>query len=305
MRHQNQGFTVIELLVASSVALILLLFVGNILSSVLKIQAREDQNIPVQQALRASMEVIAQELRDSIGPRVVYANMNGAGGILPSGLPTSSNTSVTVLVPQPNSTFVVTPPVGYPGTNSLSARTSTIINQGTITDSSAASQNCNSVFLGSEYGVFYSTQNTTFQTDATRAPDAFRIFQTAPTVPCTGTSPVILNHPTTPLPLVTWNPNTYMVKVSPVTYYVASGNLYRQLAGQTAQVVAFNISNMTLTYLPDNIVSGLTNCSVPNVFTLAPGCTPRSINLTLTSVPQKTAVRGAKPLTASQIIFLR
>ena len=44
MRRQNQGFTVIELLVASSVALILLLFVGNILSSVLKIQAREDQN---------------------------------------------------------------------------------------------------------------------------------------------------------------------------------------------------------------------------------------------------------------------
>lgn len=88
--RRTQGFTIVELLVASVIALLLLLLVGNTLSSVLRLQAREDQNIPVQQALRGSIEAVAQELRDSIGPRVVYPDMNGTGSTVPAGLPGSA-----------------------------------------------------------------------------------------------------------------------------------------------------------------------------------------------------------------------
>jgi type II secretory pathway pseudopilin PulG len=303
--RRTQGFTIVELLVASVIALLLLLLVGSTLSSVLRLQAREDQNIPVQQALRGSIEAVAQELRDSIGPRVVYPDMNGTGSTVPAGLPLSSATSITILVPQANTTFVVTPPLLYPNTTSLLARTSSIITDGSLADTPAASQQCAAVFTGSDYGVFYSTLNTDLQTNAQRSPDAYRVFQTAATTPCLGVGTVTLNHPNTLLPIAGWNPNTYVVRVTPVTYYVSSNVLYRRLAGQAAQVVAFNISSMTLSYLPENTVSGVTNCSVSGVFTSVPGCTPRSVNLTLTSVPQSTAVKGARSLTASQIIFLR
>lgn len=305
MRRSTQGFTLLELLVASAIALVLLTIVGSAITSALKIQARENQNVPVQQALRASVEVIAQELRDSVGPRIVYPNMNGSTSTVPAGLSLSSNTSLTILVPQANSTFAVTQPTGYPVTSQLAARLFTTINQGSLADTAAASQPCSSVFTGSEYGVLYSTLSTSFQSNATRSPDAFRVFQVAATSPCSGTGPVVLSHPTTFLPAVTWNPNTYVVEVSPITYFVNNNTLFRQLAGQTAQVVAYNISSMTVTYLPDNTVTGLANCSTPGTFTSVPGCTPRSINLTLTSVPQNAAVVGAQSLTASQIVFLR
>lgn len=307
MRRPTQGFTLLELLVASAIALFLLTVVGTAITSTLKLQARENQNVPVQQALRASVEVIAQELRDAIGPKIIYTDMNGTGVTLPTALRVSSNTVLTILVPQPNSTFTVTQPVGYPGNIQVAARTSTIIDEGSVTDSAAVSQPCSNAFSGSEFGVLYSTLSTTFQSNASRAPNAFRVFQAAPSLPCVGIGPVVLNHPATPLPALNWNPNTYMVEVSPITYYVdtSTNTLYRQLAGQTAQVVAYGISSMAVTYLPDNTVAGLANCSTPGTFTTVPGCAPRSINLTLTSIPQKAAVTGAQSLTASQIIFLR
>lgn len=309
MRRRTAGFTLLELLVASVVALLLLGFVGSVLISGLRIQAREDQNIPVQQALRGSIEVMAQDLRSAVGPRVTYGGMNASAGP-PAGLAASTNTAITMLVPQPNSTFVVSPPALYPTVKQLTARTATSIQQGTVNDSSAASQTCAQVFSGSEFGVLYSTTfssatNPTYLGGAARAPDNSAVFRVAPTSPCSGSDPVLLNHLPTPLSAATWNPNTYIVEVVPVTYSVSGNTLYRQIAGQSAQVVAYNISALTMTYLPDNATTGVANCSSPTTFTTAPGCPPRSINITLTSVPQKAAVTGAQSLTASQIVFLR
>jgi prepilin-type N-terminal cleavage/methylation domain-containing protein len=309
MRRRTAGFTLLELLVASVVALLLLGFVGSVLTSGLKIQARENQNIPVQQALRGSLEVMAQDLRSAVGPRVTYSNMNALGGP-PAGLSASTNTSITILVPQPNSTFVVSPPTLYPSVTQLTARTATSIQQGTVNDNGAASQTCAQVFGGSEYGVLYSTTfssatDPVYLSGAARAPDNSGVFKVAVTAPCLGSSTVSLNHLPTLLPSVTWNPNTYIVEVAPVTYSVSGGTLYRQIAGQAAQVVAYNISSLTFTYLPDNATTNVVNCASSSTFTTAPGCPPRSINITLTSVPQKTAVTGAQSLTASQIVFLR
>jgi prepilin-type N-terminal cleavage/methylation domain-containing protein len=311
MRRRTDGFTLLELLVASVVALLLLGFVGSVLTSGLKIQARENQNIPVQQALRGSIEVITQDLRSAVGPRVAYSNMNASAGP-PSGISASTNTSITILVPQFNSTFAVSPPALYPTTAQLSARVATAVQQGTISDNTtnAPIQNCSDVFKGSEYGVLYSTIysqiNPVYLPGAARFPDNSAAFQMSAVAPCVGGgSSVLLNHLPTLLPAVTWNPNTYIVEVVPVTYFVSGNTLYRQLAGQTAQVVAYNISALTITYLPDNVTVGVVNCSSATTFTTAPGCPPRSVNLTLTSVPQKAAVAGAQSLTASQIVFLR
>ncbi|GMA15365.1 prepilin-type N-terminal cleavage/methylation domain-containing protein (plasmid) [Deinococcus metallilatus] len=306
MRRGEQGFTLIELLVAAAIALLLLGLIVSLLATSLHIQARENQNVPVQQALRASIEVIAQDLRASIGPRVMYADVNGAGNPVPSGLALSTGTSVTILVPQANSTFVVSPPVGYPNVSSLPARSFTVVSPTSLTDTGGTSQSCSAAFTGSDYGVLYSTLNTNFQAGAGRAPDAFRVFQTAALLACpTGGGIAVLNHTPTPLPQLTWNPNTYVVEVIPVRYYVSNSTLYRQLAGQTAQVVAYNISALTLTYLPENPVAGVANCSPPATFVPTPTCTPRSVNVTLTSTPQNAAVQGARTLTASQIVFLR
>lgn len=306
MRRTDRGFTLIELLVASAIALLLLGLIGSVVSISLRMQARENQNVPVQQALRASIEVIAYELRASVGPRVMFTGVNSAGYADPPGLSGSDGASITLLVPEDNSTFTVLPPTGYPSTSSLAPRSVTALSLTTLTDAGTTPLKCTDVFKGGDYGVLYSTLNTNFQTGASRAPDAFRVFQVISPVSC----PVLsgasrLNHAPTPLPALTWNPNTYAVKVRPVRYFVSGGTLYRQLIGESAQVVAYNISSLSVTYLPDNPVPGLANCAPPATFTPTPTCTPRSVNLTLTSTPQNAAVPGARPLTASQIVFLR
>ncbi|OLV16863.1 prepilin-type N-terminal cleavage/methylation domain-containing protein [Deinococcus marmoris] len=306
MRGRTQGFTLLELLVAAAIALLLLGVIAASLTISLRIQARENQNIPVQQQLRASIEVIAQDLRAAVGPRVLYANVNGAGAALPSGLTLSTGTSVTIMVPQANSTFVVLPPTGYPTVNALLARSSTSVSLASLSDTGSTTQNCNVAFQGNDYGVLYSTLNTSFQSGAGRAPSASRVFQTASTSSCTTSSgSASINHPVTPMPQLNWNPNTYMVKVIPVRYFVDAATLYRQLASEPAQVVAYDISALTLSYLPENPVAGLVGCSLPATFTSTPTCPPRSVNLTLTSAPQNAAVQGARSLTASQIVFLR
>lgn len=305
MRRSVQGFTLVELLIASAIALLILLVLGQTTVSVLKISARENQNIPVQQQLRASVEVISQEIRSSIGPRVMYSGLNGAGVSLPSAVPVSSSTSVTLLIPVPNSTFIVLPPTGYPTATSLAARTATPIQNPSLTDATSTSIDCAAAFAGGSYAVLYGTQQTNYLSGAARNPDAFRFIQTPTAAACVGTgSSVALNHPQTPLPSLVWNPNTYIVEVTPVTYSVTNDVLYRQVAGQTAQVVAYNIRDLNLSYLPDNPGPGLTNCTAAT-FQPVPGCAPRQISVTLTSTPQRTGVAGVTNLTANQQVFLR
>ncbi len=305
MRTRMQGFTLLEMLVASAIALLLLGVIAGSLTVSLRIQARENQNLPVQQQLRASIEVIAQDLRAAVGPRVMFKDVNNPEPD-PTGLALSTGTSVTIMVPQADSTFAVLPPAGYPGVNALLSRTSTAVSATSLSDTGETPQNCTAVFQGNDYGVLYSTLNTDFKSGAGRAPGAFRVFRTNSTASCTSLfGYASINHLVTRLPPVTWNPNTYMVKVIPVRYYVNASTLYRQLADGTAQVVAYNISALTLTYLPDSPQAGVANCSSPTTFTSTPGCAPRSINVTLTSTPMNAAVKGANSLTASQIVFLR
>ncbi|WP_189089974.1 PulJ/GspJ family protein [Deinococcus ruber] len=306
-RSSSQGFTLIELLIASAVALLILLVLGQTTNLSMRISARENQNLPVQQQLRASIEAMSQEIRDSIGPRIFYSNINGPGVTLPSELVASSGSSITLFVPVPNSTFVVSPPVGYPVVTTLASRTSTITQDPSLTDTSSTSVSCSTAFSGNEYAVLYSTQKTDFLNGAARNADSFRILKVAPTSPCLSTGSigtVGINHINTPLPALSWNPNTYIVEVTPITYSVTDNTLYRQIIGQTAQVVAYNISSLTLSYLPDNPSASIPNCTSATYFA-TPGCAPRSINVTLTSTPQNTLVTGAKSITASQIVFLR
>ena len=316
------GFTLVELLVASTVALLILLILGGVTNSALKINARENQNVPQQQQLRASIEAISQELRRSIGPRVVYTGLNGTGVALPAGLPVSGATSVTLLVPPinlnsissnttANSTFLVSPPPGYPATPSLPARTATTIDNPSLTDDTNASnapKQCSAAFQGGDYAVLYSTQTTTYQAGNGRNPDAFRLLKmtTGLPSPCIGgTAPTVsLDHTPTPMPLLTWNPNTYIVKVTPTTYSVVNGALMRQVAGQAAQVVAYNVSSLSFSYLPENITTGLANCSAPTFYAV-PGCTPRQIAVTLVGTPQQGGTSGVADLTATQTVFLR
>jgi len=301
---RTQGFTIVELLIACAIALLMLAVIGSIVTNNLKLTFREQQNLPVQQQLRASIEVISQEIRQSVGPRVMYANLNGTGNLLPAALPLSGMSTITLLIPVPNSTFIISAPSGYPANTTLPARVATIIQQGALTSSGTA-QTCAGAFTGNEYAVLYGTQQTNYL-GAARNPDAFRIMQAAAASPCIGSgSAVTFNHPLSPLPTLNWNPNTYLVEVTPVTYSLSNQVLYRTVAGQSAQLVSRNIASFSLRYLPDNPASGLTNCQSA-VFYDTPGCAPRQISVSLTSTPQRTAADGSTPnLTASQTVFLR
>jgi len=305
MRRFKNGFTMVELLVASSVALLLLLLVAQLMTTTFKIQAREDQNIPVQQQLRASIEVMATEIRSAVGPRVYYPNINGTGVSPSTSFPFSDATKITILVPESNATFAVPIPTGSVTNPTLALRVSSILTDGTVTDGAAASRLCSSVFTGNDYAVFYSTATSTFSANALRPPGSFGLIYTPPAGACVGSGSVILNHPTTTLPATPWTANTYIVKVRPVTYYVNNSTLYRQIAGQTAQIVAYNISQIGFSYLPEVSSASLANCTSTTTYFTVAACAPRNITVTLTSTPQNTAVNGARSLTASQSIFLR
>lgn len=305
MRRTQNGFTMIELLVASSVALLLFLLLAQLLNTTFKIQARENQNIPVQQALRASIEVMTTEIRSAVGPRVYYPNINGTGVSPSTSFPFSTSTAITILVPESNATFAIPIPAGATTNPTLTVRTSSIITDGTVTDPTVTPRTCASVFTGNDYGVFYSTATTSYAANALRPPGSFGLIYTSPTSVCVGSGSVLLNHPTTTLPATAWTANTYIVKVRPVTYYVSSNTLYRQIAGQAAQIVAFNISQLAFTYLPEVSSATLPNCTSTTTYFTTATCAPRNITVTLTSTPQVTSVSGAQPLTASQTIFLR
>ena len=307
MRKTTAGFTLFEVIISMAIAGLILGFIAQIFGGTIRIQARESQNIPVQQDLRASLEIMAQEFRAAVGPRVVYTNVNGTSP-LPSGLSVSDGTSFTLLVPVPNSTFLVSPPVGYPAVTSLPPRTTTGITNTTLADTATASRTCSDVFAGRDYAVYYNTVTTSLPSATARNPDASRIIQTD-TLPCVGGgASAVVSHSGTPLPTDLYTANSYVVKVNPITYNIVNNILYRTVysAGVgTPQVVSYNISALTVQYLPENTSAGLANCSPPATYTSTPSCTPRSVILTVTSIPQNSGVAGAQALTASQTVFLR
>ena len=303
--RRTSGFTLVELLIAMAIAGMILVFVGSLFNGVVRVQARENQNVPVQQALRASLEIMAQDFRSSVRPRVVYPGTY----VLPAGLSVSDASSFTMVVPSPNATFVVSPPPGYPSPPSFAAsRVTTGITDTTVADPSArpctgGTPALPGVFSGNDYAVAYQTGTGAVTSSTSVNPDNSQLLR-LDAVPCAGApGSVSINHSTTPIVSPAYNPNTYVVKVSPIRYYVLNNTLYRSVSG-TPQVVAFNISSLSIQYLPETL-SAVPNCTSTTTYVSVPSCTPRSIILTLTATPQNSAVAGASTLTASQTVFLR
>lgn len=310
-RTRTAGLTLIELLVASAIGLALLTVVATLTSTSLRLQRQENQNVPTQQALRGSLELMAQDLRAAVGTRVTYSGM-----ATPAGVPTTSQTSLTVLVPVQGTTFTVPPPPNYPAATALSltARLATPISASPLESSSTcASLLAPDAASGQTavYGMFYSTLDTSQPVNGVRAPDSSQLFQVSGSQPCTAASGVMqVNHPSVQLPAIRWNPNTYVVEVQPVTYSVSGGNLVRQVIGtdSVAQIVAYGVTALTVGYQAENN-PGTPPAPTPTctalTYTPSIACAPRSVSLTLTTTPQNASVRGAQSMTASQIVFLR
>lgn len=68
----TQGFTLLELLIAAALALVILGAAGALLTTTARIQSIEQERVPLQETVRSSVEVIAQDLRQATGTRVLY-----------------------------------------------------------------------------------------------------------------------------------------------------------------------------------------------------------------------------------------
>jgi type II secretory pathway pseudopilin PulG len=310
-RSRQAGLTLLELLIASAIGLALLAVVAVLTSTSLRLQRQEGQNVPTQQALRASLELIAQDLRAAVGTRVTYSGM-----VTPSGVPATSSTQLVVLVPVPETTFAVPAPPGYPAAASRELTDNRLLTPITDPALENSSKTCAAVMApatgqSAVYAMFYSTLDTSQPQNGVRSPDNSQLLQVGSLLPCLSLGGVTqLTHPLSPLPRVVWNPNTYLVQVQPVVYGVSGGNLTRQVLGidSAPQVVAYGVTALALSYLaernPGAPPTATASCNRDS-YTASIACAPRSVTLSLTAAPQDAAVRGAQTMTASQIVFLR
>ncbi|GGL01383.1 prepilin-type N-terminal cleavage/methylation domain-containing protein [Deinococcus radiotolerans] len=271
-----QGFTLLELLIAAALALVILGAAGALLSTTARIQSIEQERVPLQETVRSSVEVIAQDLRQATGNRVLYSGAN-----LPADLLTNLSTSqqLTVTIADNNGYFTIPQPGGYPNSKSFSQNAVTSLNT-----PNAAGQTCDNQFVGNDWAMV-------------TVGNAVRWIRTHPTNPCTGSGGggnVKLQHRGYTLDDLAWTPDSAIIKVNVVRYYIGTAllngasvpTLYRSVDAQDPQIVAYYITALALAYSQDGVN-----------FVSTPTGAPQAVRVTLTGRETRARKAGAQPET--------
>ena len=267
------GFTLIELLVAAALSLIVLGLLLNMLVTTGSVKARSALQLSVDESIRAALELMSMELRESMGPRVVRA-----GGSLPSGLTTfaSGSSSFSVTRMAAKNIFRVDAPPGYPSSNSYNNSSTTRI----ITPNSA-NKVCDEVFTGGDYALVTTGSASNW-------------IKLHDTNPCASPATPAVLHPATTITFP-YTPQTILGRVDVIHYSIQDvdgvTSLTRQLAGGDVQVVAPDITAMQVEYSAD----GATFSSTP--------VQPVAVRITLTG--QRSSGQRSSALTLSSTVFMR
>jgi type II secretory pathway pseudopilin PulG len=276
---RTAGFTILELLVASAVALVAFGILINIFSSTAQIQARSQVQLSVDESMRAATELIGMDLREATGTRVL-----DAAGAQALGLNTfiSGSETLSLIRTSSGGSFYVTQPGGYPNSKSLGNSANTPIN----TPNSQGKQ-CKDIFSGSEY----------FMVTSSNDPYVY-LMQAHDTNPCPSGDKVL--HPKTKLQKPNgedfqWSPTAQLTQISVLRYYIAEADgvsaLMRQKAGDPAQVVAYDITGLKVEYSPDGASFGALPAS------------PKAVRITLTGERERGNKSSA--LTLSTTVYMR
>lgn len=267
------GFTLVELLVAAALSLIVLGLLLNMLVTTGSVKARSALQLSVDESMRASLELMSMDLRESMGPRVVRSD-----GSLPGGLATfaSGNTSFSVTRMAAENIFRVDAPPGYPTSNAYNNSSTTRI----ITPNSA-NKECDDVFTGGEYALV----TTGSASNWVKLHD---------TNPCTSSVTPAVLHPATTITFP-YTPQTILGRVDVIHYAIQTvdgvASLTRQIAGGDVQVVAPDITAMQIEYSAD----GATFAATP--------VQPVAVRITLTG--QRSSGQRSSTLTLSSTVFMR
>lgn len=275
---QTAGFTLIEALIGLAVAGVILLVSIALTNSAAQSQSRQSQALPVAENVRASLELIANDLRESSGPRVL-----GTAGT-PAGLLAyaSDGDQLTIVSAPQNQLFGVRKPGGL-----SPAAASKLVAGGVATalDSpNPSGSRCADLFGAGGYFLRVSPLSTGSAVSSWGLASG-----------CAGET---LNHSAmTGFP---WSPSAMVLKVNVVRYrlgtYEGQPALLRQIYGQGAQVVALGITGMGYQ------VAGGTPATLSS-----PGTTPTSVQVTLSATADRAPLGGGTvPVYSdSETVFLR
>ena len=270
-RHQA-GFTIIELLIASTLSLVVAGLMISMITSTGKMQQRNTAQVSVDDAMRASLELMSQDLREATETRVLY---NPPSSTLNSWLTSSSALTVTTV--SPLNTFSLTAPVGYPAVTNYTPLSAPI----TTPNSSTPPNTCAGAING---GDFLLAAN-----GASNTP----IWLQAAAVPCVGSNVLLSGLGWTGQPFV-FNPTATIGKVLITRYWVdgPTQTLVRQIFGSASQVVAYNISSLNVEYTTDGTIWKPTASGAP-----------KAVRLTLGG--QRTIGKQTSSLSLSSTVFMR
>ena len=281
MQQKNAGLTLLELLVALSLLMLLMTLATQMLVGSLSTDRQTRDRVPSQQGVRSSMELLAQELRGSIGPKVNYVPTGQTAALRPE-LTSTDHTSITLFLASAGTAYPAVPPAGYPSVGIWGPRTATgVTGAGT----------CPEITTG-RYLAVYSTVGTTSTSPAQKLADASRIVVAS----ADGCPSGVVSHSATDIQ--TYNSNTYVMPVTPITYSLKNGVLTRTIAGQGPQVVFDGLTSLSFRFQPE-ITDLAAGCDATQFYD-TPTCVPGAVLISLTARPKSSAT----DLTMQQVVFL-
>lgn len=275
-KGNTSGMTLTETLVAVAIASMILMLMTSLVKvgGTVSNQSRAKRNLD--DAMRATLEGVSQDVRASIGPRIMIA-----GSTIPSSLNayTSTGTTLGLIVGDPAMALTVAPPTGYPGPSTARVVTYTT-NTINLTQPNLDSKSCSDIFKdGDNVLITSDTQN---------------YWMTAAATPC-GTASLKFTSNAN----FTYSQLAKAAKVLPVYYSVSTidgqATLTRQIGSGSKQVIDPDITSLTVEYSSDGANFSGSPPSAP--------ATPKAIRITIAG----TNWNGKKPsaLTLSNTIFMR
>ncbi|UQN09991.1 PilW family protein [Deinococcus sp. QL22] len=275
---RDQGFTIIELLVASSISLVVFGILLNMFLSTTQVQAKSQLQLSVDESMRASIELMGMDLREATATRVIDA---ASATVLNLGPFVATSNQLSVVSSDPDSTFPISQPLGYPNNKSLPNSAETDISP------SATTKLCKKVFGGGDYFI------------VTNGNDPYVYFMQAhATNPCPSAAKVL--HPKQQLRKPNgdpfqWSPTAQLSKVIIMRYYIGQADgasaLMRQQAGDTPQVVAYDITGLTVAYSADGATFAPTASGL------------KAVRITLTG--QRERGKLSSTVTLSSTVYMR
>lgn len=277
----------VEVLITLAIASFILLLSGQFIASTSAYQGRQEITLPVQESMRGAMEVMTTELREAMTPRIISSYSTPPAALAAYA---SSNTAVTIIGGSDSRSFALTKPTGYPATVGYVA-----LNAVNVDSPNAQRATCQSVLTAGDYFLLLSQPVGSTSLGISWG-------QVAPTGCVGGLIPSISAMPA----VGQWTVDARVLEATITQYSLGTVNgvkvlSRRVIAGTgagTSQVVAFDITNMTVEYSVDG-----------NTFTATPSGTaePLAVRITLTGQTDQTriGVSSTQPYTLSQTVFMR